>query len=103
MLPSAKAVYFTPHNHEITPLLVVGVLYMFQLIVPVQEDVLLVTNMRAYSLPYRPRGGYNYLIWPVFLGWVYLGWAWLDSRLAAKTIPTSADGSKFRVVSISVS
>jgi len=53
-----------------------GVLYMFQLIVPVQEDVLLVTNMRTYSLPYRPRGGYNYLIWPVFLGWVYLGWAW---------------------------
>jgi len=51
MLPSAKAVYFTPHNHEITPLLVVGVLYMFQLIVPVEEDVLLVTNMRAYSLP----------------------------------------------------
>jgi len=74
---AANAVYFTSHTHEITNLLVAGVLYMFQLIVPVQEDVLLVTNMRTYSLPYRPRGGYNYLIWPVFLGWVYLGWAWI--------------------------
>jgi len=68
-------VYFTSHTHEITNLLVVGVLYMVQLIVPVHKDVLLVTNMRTYSLPYRPCVGYNYLIYPVILGWVYLEWA----------------------------
>ncbi|CAD6255145.1 unnamed protein product [Miscanthus lutarioriparius] len=71
---AAKAVYSTSHIDESTPFLVAGVLLILS--VTVREDVLLlVTNMRAYSLHYHPRDGYNYLMWLVFLGWVYLEWA----------------------------
>jgi len=72
---AAEAVYSTSHIDESTPFLVAGVLYLFELSISSVRCVLLVTNMRAYSVLDRPRDGYNYLMRLIFLGWVYLQWA----------------------------
>ncbi|KAG2619755.1 hypothetical protein PVAP13_3NG134800 [Panicum virgatum] len=73
---AAQAVCSTTHIDESTPFLVAGILGMFELSIRSDRDVPLVTSMRAYSVLDRPRDGYNYLMRLVFLGWVFLQWAW---------------------------
>jgi hypothetical protein len=78
---AAKAVCSTSRIDGYTASLVNCVLNMFLLIVPLVEGCpLLVTNMRAYSLHDRPRDGYNYLMWLVFLVWVDFEWAGIPGR-----------------------